>query len=101
MTPTQTDVIAFYAYLTNTESNPGAHHIIVYDHVVTNSGNGYSKFTGAFTAPRAGMYVFSWTTFINPSSNFPIELTHNDSFRAWRSYLQRCDWFGSYSASAG
>lgn len=53
-------VIAFYAYLTNAEINPGAHHIIVYDHLMANSGNGYSKYTGAFTAPRQGMYVFSW-----------------------------------------
>lgn len=73
------NVIAFYAYLTNAEKKPGAHHIIVYDHVTTNSGNGYSKYTGAFTAPTQGMYVFSWTTFADPHSYFPIELTHNNS----------------------
>nr|XP_022301740.1 heavy metal-binding protein HIP-like isoform X1 [Crassostrea virginica] len=73
------DVIAFSAFLTNKEINPGAHHIIVYDHVLTNSGNGYSKHTGAFVAPRAGFYVFSWTTFANPGSYFPIELTVNSA----------------------
>lgn len=80
-------VIAFYAYLTNAEINPGAHHIIVYDHLMANSGNGYSKFTGAFTAPRQGMYEFSWTTFADPQTYIPIELTHNNT-RAGIIYVQ-------------
>nr|XP_022297763.1 uncharacterized protein LOC111107086 [Crassostrea virginica] len=81
------DVIAFYAYLTTSEINPGAHHFVVYDHVVTNSGNGYSKHTGAFVAPRTGFYVFSWTTFVDPHSYFPMELTLN-SVRAGIVYVQ-------------
>lgn len=87
LTANPTGVIAFYAYLTNAEINPGAHHIIVYDHVITNSGNGYSKHTGSFTAPKAGMYVFSWTTFVDPHSYFPIELIHN-SVRAGIVFVQ-------------
>ncbi|XP_052694353.1 complement C1q-like protein 3 [Crassostrea angulata] len=87
LTANPTDVIAFYAYLTNAEINPGAHHIIVYDHVITNSGNGYSKHSGSFTAPKAGMYVFSWTTFVDPHSYFPIELIHN-SVRAGIVFVQ-------------
>ncbi|XP_062588325.1 complement C1q-like protein 3 [Saccostrea cucullata] len=35
--------------------------MFVYDVVVTNKGNGYSKKTGVFTAPRSGVYAFSWT----------------------------------------
>lgn len=87
LTATPTDIVAFYAYLSNAEINPGQHHIIVYDHVMTNSGNGYSKHTGAFTAPKTGMYVFSWTTMVDPHSYFPIELIHN-SVRAGIVFVQ-------------
>lgn len=87
LTAAPTDVIAFYAYLTNAEKTPGANHVIVYDHIMTNSGNGYNKHTGAFTAPIAGMYVFSWTTFADPHTYFPIELTHN-SVRAGIIFVQ-------------
>ena len=73
------EVIAFYAYLTTSENNPGEHHVIIYDHVVTNAGNGYSKHTGAFVAPRAGVYVLTWTTFACGSSYFPVELTVNST----------------------
>ena len=72
------DVIAFYVYLTTSEINPGRHHTIIYDHVVTNSGNGYNKYTGAFIAPRSGVYVFTWTTFADPASSFAIELIVNN-----------------------
>ncbi|XP_062589889.1 complement C1q subcomponent subunit A-like [Saccostrea cucullata] len=71
--------IAFYAYLTTPEVNPGAHHIVVYDHVMTNNGQGYNKHTGSFTAPTTGTYVFSWTTFVPPHSRFPMELTVNSA----------------------
>lgn len=87
LTATPTDIVAFYAYLSNAEINPGQHHIIVYDHVMTNSGNGYSKHTGAFTAPKTGMYVFSWTTFVDPHSYFSIELINN-SVRAGIVFVQ-------------
>ena len=72
------DVIAFYVYLTHPENNPGKHHTIIYDYVVTNYGNGYNKYTGAFIAPRSGVYVFTWTTFANPGSYLPIELIVNN-----------------------
>ena len=65
-------------YLPHSENNPGKHHTIIYDHVVTNYGNGYNKYTGAFIAPRSGVYVFTWTTFANPGSYLPIELIVNN-----------------------
>lgn len=67
-------VVAFYVDLTNIETNTGLHHVILYDHVVTNSGNGHNKHSGPFTVPQAGMYLFSWTTFVDPHSNFQFEL---------------------------
>lgn len=42
------------------EQSPSVHHTIVFDVVKTNVGNGYNHFTGAFTAPRDGVYVFIW-----------------------------------------
>ncbi|KAK3087121.1 hypothetical protein FSP39_001945 [Pinctada imbricata] len=34
--------------------------VIKFDSVLTNEGNGYDKTTGTFTAPKNGMYLFSW-----------------------------------------
>lgn len=53
--------MAFYAYMSQTENNPGPHHTIIFDIPVTNVGNGYNHFSGTFRAPSSGVYVFSWT----------------------------------------
>lgn len=53
---------AFYAYLSHHEAASSAvHHIIAFDKVITNVGNAYHPHTGAFIAPRSGLYVFTWT----------------------------------------
>nr|XP_011425121.2 uncharacterized protein LOC105326671 [Crassostrea gigas] len=52
--PTES-VIAFYAYMTTTENNPGTHHTIIYDHAVTNIGNGYNRHSGTFIVPVDGV----------------------------------------------
>ena len=31
---------------------------LIFDHIISNVGNGYDPSTGVFTAPRAGTYVF-------------------------------------------
>ncbi|XP_062605678.1 uncharacterized protein LOC134267495 [Saccostrea cucullata] len=78
--PTES-VVAFYAYMSSNENNPGAHHILIYDHEVTNIGNGYSKHSGTFTAPVGGVYVFTWNTFtatnIAGHDYMSIEITLN------------------------
>ncbi|XP_061187032.1 complement C1q-like protein 4 [Saccostrea echinata] len=56
--------IAFYAYISHSFTHVGDNQAHVYDTVVTNLGNGYSKHTGAFTVPRAGVYGFSWTVYV-------------------------------------
>lgn len=54
--------VAFYAYLSYHEAASSAvHHIIAFDKVLTNVGNAYHPHTGAFIAPRSGLYVFTWT----------------------------------------
>lgn len=42
------------------EKSPSTHHTLVFDVAKTNVGNGYNHFTGVFTAPRDGIYVFVW-----------------------------------------
>ena len=51
---------AFYVHLTHSEKNLSPHHVLVYDYVGTNVGNGYNKFTGVFSVPKTGTYVFLW-----------------------------------------
>jgi hypothetical protein len=34
---------------------------IIFDHVITNIGDGYDNTTGVFTVPTTGLYVFPWT----------------------------------------
>nr|XP_022296934.1 uncharacterized protein LOC111106513 [Crassostrea virginica] len=75
--PTES-VVAFYAYMSSNENSPGTHHTLIYDHEMTNVGNGYNKHSGIFTAPVEGVYVFSWTIFMNqPGEYMSIEITLN------------------------
>ncbi|CAG2253262.1 unnamed protein product [Mytilus edulis] len=49
-------------YNVNTSQNedkPGKHHTIIFDIQKTNVGNGYSPFSGLFTAPQDGLYAFA------------------------------------------
>ena len=41
---------------------------IIYDKIITNVGHGYSQQTGVFTCPKAGLYVFTWSTLSRGSS---------------------------------
>nr|XP_022301773.1 uncharacterized protein LOC111109824 [Crassostrea virginica] len=75
--PTES-VVAFYAYMSAYENTPSTHHTLIFDHEVTNVGNGYSKHSGIFTAPIEGIYVFSWTIFMSsPGEYMSIEITLN------------------------
>ncbi|XP_062610248.1 complement C1q-like protein 4 [Saccostrea cucullata] len=56
-------VVAFYAYMSaNLPSDVAApHHVLIFDHVRTNIGNGYHSSTGVFIVPETGVYVFIWS----------------------------------------
>ena len=53
--------VAFTVSLNNYGSQ-WANKRIVYNMVLTNTGNGYSAQTGVFTCPCDGEYVFTWNT---------------------------------------
>ncbi|CAC5384864.1 C1QL [Mytilus coruscus] len=72
-------IIAFHAYLSKTETDPGHHHTIIFDSVLSNSGNGYNNHTGAFTAPLGGMYVFAFSVVGYPGTRMPVQLVINSN----------------------
>ena len=70
--------VGFYALLSATEAHPGTHHTIIFDDVKTNIGNGYNKYTGAFSAPQSGLYFISWTIVTFCHDTVFTQLVHNN-----------------------
>ena len=70
---------AFYAYMSNNEPNPSLHHAIIFDVVKTNVGGGYNEFSGMFTAPSSGIFVFTWTIYTGSygQTKFHIFVNHD------------------------
>ena len=81
----QTPLVAFTAALTNHLTGLGKGQNIRFDHVITNIGNGYAPIHGTFTAPIAGMYVFSTTllSFSNHNDHFQFMLNGNLVYRMY------------------
>ncbi|XP_048732012.2 uncharacterized protein LOC125648967 isoform X2 [Ostrea edulis] len=55
--PVMPEHVAFHAVAYSSTSVTD----IIFDHVITNIGDGYDNATGVFTVPTTGLYVFSWT----------------------------------------
>lgn len=68
---------AFYAYMSGSENKPGPHHTLIFDHLITNLGNNYNRFTGVFSANQAGLYVFSYTITPDAGAIMPVEIVKN------------------------
>ncbi|KAK3086335.1 hypothetical protein FSP39_017010 [Pinctada imbricata] len=68
--------LAFYAFLSSDEVNPSRHHTLVFDYVKTNTASAYNKFTGAFTVPSQGLYVFTTTVYVQ--GFMPIDIIVNN-----------------------
>ena len=76
MTPT--GVIAFHAYLSKSSNGPlSAHHILAFDIVQLNRGNGYNVFDGIFEVPASGTYVFTWSFMADSHGSVCTELMKN------------------------
>ncbi|XP_062598321.1 uncharacterized protein LOC134259739 [Saccostrea cucullata] len=73
--------VAFYSYLSKaTAPNLPAHHLMVYDVVHINRGNGYNKGDGIFIAPVTGVYAFHFSLCIAQGASYPwasLEVTVN------------------------
>ena len=67
--------IAFHATLTH-KLTLGQSQTVVFDHVITNNGNGYSSHSGLFTAPRDGTYYFT-TSFLSRSGSVHLQMMRN------------------------
>ncbi|CAC5422355.1 unnamed protein product [Mytilus coruscus] len=71
-------IIAFYAYLNNDVKSPGIHQTLVFDNVITNEGKWYNKFSGTFSAPIDGLYVFSCSIIMDgPHQYASFEIVKN------------------------
>jgi hypothetical protein len=78
-TRTSSEPVAFYAYMSHNEPSPSYHHSLIFDVVKTNLGGGYNEYSGIFTAPSAGVYVFTWTIYTGDSgkTQFQIFVNHD------------------------
>ena len=68
--------VAFTAGITSASSSWQG-DILVFPHVITNKGQGYSSSSGKFTAPRDGTYVFTVTAVSYDSDWLTLEIVHD------------------------
>lgn len=59
-------------------SSTWAGDILVFPRVITNNGNGYNRFTGRFSAPMDGTYVFYVTVNTRGTHFLYLDIVHND-----------------------
>jgi hypothetical protein len=52
--------------------------MLVFDVIKTNLGGGYNRHSGMFSAPSAGVYVFTWTMYTGKHGNTAFALYVND-----------------------
>lgn len=79
------EVIGFYAYMSSAEPSPSVHHTLIFDEVKTNVGGGYNQFSGMFSAPSSGLYVFTWTIYTGDhgQTDFRIYVNHDEVVGTW------------------
>ena len=77
-------VVAFYAFMSQSDTSPGQHHTAVFDTEVTNVGSAYNKHDGVFTAPTNGIYVFNWNLYSSYHGDVISELMVNSDKKGAR-----------------
>ena len=83
--------------MSSAEDHPGKHHTLIFDVVKTNTGNGYSKFSGMFTSPVSGLYALTCSIIMNGPGEYAsyeiiknaeivgtffVDAEHNDEYRS-------------------
>nr|XP_022313878.1 caprin-2-like [Crassostrea virginica]XP_022313886.1 caprin-2-like [Crassostrea virginica]XP_022313893.1 caprin-2-like [Crassostrea virginica] len=76
--------VAFTAGITSSSSTWRG-DILVFPHVITNKGQGYSSSSGKFTAPRDGTYVFTVTGVSFGKKPLNLDIVHDgdSKVRTW------------------
>ncbi|XP_063435873.1 uncharacterized protein LOC134716796 [Mytilus trossulus] len=69
--------VAFYAVLSHDENAPSAHHTLVFDNAKTNVQGAYNQYSGIFTAPIAGVYVFTFSIHMGCNAYASFEIVKN------------------------
>lgn len=69
--------VAFTAALSPKTTELAQNQLVRFDHVITNAGNGYDARLGHFTAPTAGIYMFSISVMSLPSQYLQLQLVKN------------------------
>lgn len=73
----------------------------MYDKVVTNIGGHYNKYSGVFTAPQSGTYVFTFTVYCYPGSGVSLHLIANSQiFDGVLCNAEGAGWHRSVSSTA-
>ncbi|XP_062613490.1 complement C1q-like protein 4 [Saccostrea cucullata] len=72
--------VAFHAYLSSDKTYPVGIPW-KYDTILTNIGNAYNKISGKFTAPEAGLYLFTFSTSVNLNGQAAPSLVVNGNVK--------------------
>nr|XP_022299491.1 complement C1q-like protein 4 [Crassostrea virginica] len=96
--------VAFYGYMSRSSApNLPTHHLIVFDLVLTNKGNGYNKGDGIFIAPVTGVYAFHFSVCVIPGPESPwamLELTRNGNALGSTFEESKSSGYGAYHCSS-
>ncbi|XP_062613177.1 uncharacterized protein LOC134274954 isoform X1 [Saccostrea cucullata] len=93
--------IAFFSFLSQSQDTPSHSHIIVFDSAPTDPGNHYNRFSGIFTVPKSGTYVFTWTIYCDYHGFLNTQLIINqDVFVSSYCNADGVTWYKSSTATA-
>lgn len=77
-----TPAIGFSAMVSR-DTSLGDNQAILYDRVLTNIGNGYNKWSGHFTAPMKGLYLFTCSVMAVGDKYIAVTMVKNGKWTAY------------------